>query len=379
MKILFMATHFTRLLVLILFPAIALGQSLNLSVSSPTSNNSPSTFLLEDGEVSIKTNSLHFLSSGKTISNYDAFGVSPAYSLVSLLKGTTEGGQVALLDSSGDTLSSYSTVSLTSDDPSLAVYPSNSGTVLIRNNITRFTFYDTFGEVITSMSSSSQSKGGEVISEVSMSKNRETVVIYNPKIRRNESLASKAEVMLPNGNFETIFFSNDRYLKNVEVSEQGSFVVAVTAARGTRDQVLIMDKFGNKLNTITTDEDLIGASLSDDAELITLYSGRRVLVFNMMNGERLGSTSFRSPILLADYFPEDNVILALTGDYYESTGIINDAEFRAVDLKQREIASEELSGALGFNQALKPRFIRTSPNKYKLMGANKRITVSADF
>ncbi|HEX6981185.1 MAG TPA: hypothetical protein VF181_00350 [Balneolaceae bacterium] len=374
-----MLTHFIRTLVLILLPSIALGQSLNLSVLPPTSNNSPSTFLLEDGEISINSGSLQFLTSGKTAAGFNAYGISPDYSFVSFLKGTPNGGQFVLLDSSGDTLNSYSTISLTSDDPSLAVYPSNAGTILIRDNIVNFTFYNTFGEIITSMSSSGETKGGQVISEVAMSPNRETVVIYTPKIRRNGELGSKAEVMLRNGDFETIFFSNDRTLNYLGISGNGNLVVAISSAQGTDDRAVIMDKFGNELNTITSGENLIGASFTDNGEFITLYSDQRVLVFNTMTGERLGSTSFRSPVLVADYFPEDDMILTLIGDYYESTGIINNAEFRAVDLEQRELASEELSGALGFNQAMKPKFIRTGTGEYRLMGANKRVAISTNF
>ncbi|HET6527133.1 MAG TPA: hypothetical protein VFG39_00130 [Balneolaceae bacterium] len=361
-----------------LLPSIALGQSLNLSVLSPTSNNSPSTFLLEDGEASINPSSFQFLGTGKTIAGFSAYGISPGYSLVSFLKATSKKGQLVLFDSSGDTLNSYSTISLSSADPSLAVYPSNAGSVLIRDNIVNFTFYNTFGEVITSMSSSGETKGGQVISEVAMSPNRETVVIYTPKIKRNGKLGSKAEVMLPNGDFETIYFSNDRILNYLGISESGNLIVAISSAQGT-DQVLIMDKFGNELNTITSREDLIGASFSDNGEFITLYSDQRVLVFTTMTGERLGSTSFRSPVLVADYFPEDDVILTLTGDYYESTGIINDAEFRAVDLEQRELASEQFSGALGFNHTMKPKFVRSGSGEYKLMGASKRIAISVNF
>jgi hypothetical protein len=214
---------------------------------------------------------------------------------------------------------------------------------------------------------------------MAMSPNRETVVIYTPKIRRNGKLGSKAEVMLSNGDFETIYFSNDRILNYLGISETGNLVAAISSAQGGDNQVLIMDKFGNELNTITSRENLIGASFSDNGEFITLYSDQRVLVFATMTGERLGSTSFRSPVLVADYFPEDDVILTLSGDYYESTGIINNAEFRAVDLEQRELASQEFSGALGFNHTMKPKFIRTGNGEYKLMGANKRVTISVNF
>lgn len=373
-----MFTHLMRTLILVLLPAITFGQSLNLSVSSPTANNDPSTFLLQNGEISINAPSLRFLSSGKTASNFNAVGISKDYSVVGLLKAA-ENGQVVLFNSVGDTLGAFSTISLGSNDPSLAVFPTSRGGALLRDNIVNFTFYNSFGEITASMSSSGETKGGQVISEVAMSGGGETVVIYTPKIRRNGQLGSKAEVMLPDGSFQTIHFSNDRILSNLNVSEDGNFVVAITSAPGTDAAVIIMDKFGNEINTITSDEALIGSSLSADGTFITLYSSQRVLVFSTLTGERLGSTSFRSPVLLADYFPEDNVILTLTGDYYESTGIVNNAEFRAVNLRKRKLSSKEFSGALGFSEVMNPHFVRMRGGEYRLSGANKQITISADF
>ena len=240
-----------RVIVLILLPSILMGQSIDFSVSSATSNNNTSTFLLDQGEVAINSNSLRFLRTGKTMQDFIAFGVSPDKTIVSILKRTQEGGEVVLFNSTGDTLMTYPTVSLAQNDPSLALYASNSGDVLLRDNITNFTFYDTYGNIKTNMSSSSQSEEGEAISEVAMSSDGKTAVIYNPKIKRDGNLGSKAEVKLADGSFENIFFSNDRYIRDLTVSDSGNLVVVITAKQGTDDQVLVMDKYGNELNTIT--------------------------------------------------------------------------------------------------------------------------------
>ncbi len=312
--------------------------------------------------------------------DFTAFGVSPDKTIVSILKRTQEGGEVVLFNSTGDTLMTYPTVSLVQNDPSLALYASNSGDVLLRDNITNFTFYDTYGDINTNMSSSSQSEEGEAISEVAMSPDGKTVVIYNPKIKRDGNLGSKAEVKLADGNFENIFFSNDRYIRNLTISDDGNVVVAITAKQGTDDQVLVMDKYGNELNTITVEETLIGAVLSNDNEYLTLYSGGRITVHNTLDGNRLQGVSLRSPVFLAEYFSDDRVLLVLTGSYSERTGTMNNVEFRAIDLEQREITSKEFPGALGFTrQAIAPRLVRTSANTYQLKGANKQVTIETSF
>lgn len=374
-----MGIDIIRILVFILFPSIVFGQTLNLSTSKQTSDNNPSTFLLESGEVVISNRSLQFSSTNNTITGFEDFGISPDKSTVGVLKRSEGQGEIVLFNSLGDTLNSYTGKSLASDDPSQAVYPLNNSNLILRDNITYFTFYDTFGEISTSMSSSSESEEGETIAEIVMNPDGQTVLVYNPKVKRKGNLGSKAQVMMPDKTFQNIYFSTDRYLKEVKVSGDGNFVVAITAQEGTNDRVLIMDKYGNELNSISTDENLLGTSLSDDSEYITLFSSGRVMVYSVHDGERLGATSIRSSVYLADYFPDDNVILVLMGNYSADTGTMNNVEFRAINIGQREIASEEFSGALGFSEAITPEFVRFSSNNYQLKGGSKRINITANF
>jgi hypothetical protein len=334
---------------------------------------------LESGEISIGSESLQFLNTNSTANRYEAFGISSDGSTVGVLNQSGGEGRIVLFNSDGDTLNSYSAKLLGSDDPSLAVFPFNNGDVILRDNITNFTFYDTFGEISTNMSSSSQSKEGEAISEVAMSPDGKTVVVYNPKIKRNGNLGSKAQVMLSDETFHDIYFNTDRYLKEVSISRDGDFIVAITAQEGTDDRVLIMDKFGNELNSISTGENLVGTSLSDNSGYITLFSNGRVMVYNTFGGDQLGATSIRSSAFLADYFPEDNIIVILMGNYSENTGIMNGAEFRAINIGQRKIVSKEFSGALGFSKAITPQLVRISAGEYQLVGSSKRVTVKANF
>jgi hypothetical protein len=374
-----MLARMLRLLILTLLPSVVLGQSMELSVSGATANNDPSTFLLQGSEVKLSNTDIHFLSSGTSIGSYEAFGISPDQSVIGLLKRTGEKSRIALFATTGDTLTAFTGSLLGDKDPSLAIYPFNNGEALIRDNINNFTFYNTLGEVSNSMSSSSGSEEGEAISEVVVSANAKTVVVYNPKIKRSGKLGSQAQSMTSSGEFENIFYSQDRYLKDVIISDDGNIVVAITAAAGTDDRVVVMDRYGNEFNSITTDEDLAGGSLSADLEYLTLYSGGRVMVYKTISGERLGATSSRSTVFMADYFPADDLLLVLTGTYSERSGILNGADFKAVNFAKRKITSEEFSGALGFNKALKARLERSSANTYHLKGASKQVEVGTNF
>ena len=366
-----------RILVFFLLPSIAVGQSLNVSVADQTVDNNRSTFTLGNSKVTFGSQSVRFLEND-TEQNYDAIGVSSDNTIISTLTWNGQEGKISLYNSKGKKLNAFSTISL-ADETSFGLYSFNSGNTLLRDKIANFTFYDSFGELVTSVSSSSQSTEGEVISEVARSASGNTIVIYNPKIKRNGELGSKAQVRTGTKKFEDIFFSSDRYLKDVTISKDGSLIALISANQGTDDRVLIMDNYGNELNTISAEEDLKNVRFTDDLENITLFSGGRVMVHNTLSGESLGATSFRSPVMIADYFPEDNLILAVTANYSERSATLNNVEFRAINLQQRSIASKQFSGALGLNDAIELRLIRDSGNSYLLKGANKNISIRANF
>lgn len=367
-----------RTIIFLLFPAVLFGQSLTISEAQETSGNGASTFLLNEGQLSIDNQTIQFSETNDPVS-YDVFGVSTDRSLVAVLQWNgQEEGEISLFNSRGNELISYETISI-SDEASFGLYPFSNGNAILRDKIANFTFYDSFGEIVTSMSSSSQSEEGEAISEIATSKNGQTVVVYNPKIKRNGQLGSKAQVRSAEEEFTDIYGSSDRYLKNVTVSDDGSLIAVITASQGSDDEVLVMDKYGNEINSFAAEEDLQGVVFSDGLDYLTLYSGGRVMVYSTVDGESLGATSIRSPIKVANYFPEDNTVLVLTGNYSDQTGTLNGAAFRAINLQQRSIASEEFSTPLGFNDSIDAEIIRNSASSYTLKGASKELNISVNF
>lgn len=103
------------------------------------------------------------------------------------------------------------------------------------------------------------------------------------------------------------------------------------------------------------------------------------MVYSALDGERMGATSFREPVYLADYFPEDNLILALTGSFDENSGVLSDVEFKAIDLERRAITSESFSSSLGFSDAINSSLVRLSSGKYQLKGSSKIVNIRASF
>lgn len=374
-----MCINLLRSAFIFFLPAFVSAQSLSIKTVGNTANNNVSTFSLAEGKVVINTNQITFLNSRSTFNAYLAYGISPDLSVLGLLTKEAGESSALVLNSTGNILSKSEITSLSSGDPSIAVYPANTGAVLVRDNIANFNFYDSFGEIMANLSGSSQSKGGEVISEVAMNPAAETVVIYTPKIKRGNKMGSQAQYVDNKMNLKGLFFSTDRYIKNVSVTNNGQFVVFITSGDETNDEIHVTDRYGNELAIISPDENLKGAKLSENAGYITAFSGKRVLIFNTMTGKRTGSTSFRSEVIEVNYFPQDQTILAMTGDYTESTGIINNVEFHAIDIQRRKVDRKEYNAPLGLDKALHPRFIRLGNNRYQLAGANKNLELRVSF
>lgn len=370
---------FKKLCLFLLLPVLGYSQSLDVSVLNSTAGNQYTTFGLGQHNVTFSNNGIRFSASGEQFGEYMTFGVSPSYSSIAALQNQVDGARAFYLNANADTLASYQTISVSYDDPSVAVYPMNSGKLLLRNNIANFTLYNPLGSIIRSGSGSSQSQQGEAISEVAIDPLGKTILLYTPKIKLDGGVGSQANILTGNDRTESIFYSTERVITYGDVSANGQFVVLITAAEGTDDRAVIMDRFGNELNTITSEENLTGAYFANGNEHILLHSSRRALVYSTLEGERLGSTSFRSPLLTARYFSADQTIVGVTGSKVTGSEIYRDLEFHAINLERREIARQELSGALGTSPSIDIQFVRDGAGQYRLRGTNKIIQLRASF
>ena len=359
--------------------AVCSAQSLSINAVDNTARNGTSVFNLAEGKISFQGAGIQFISGNTSMANYLAYGVSGDRSLLAFIKGNNDNSRVSLVNSMGGTLNEFNAVNVSRGDPSVAIYPANSGEVLVRDNIANFNFYDSFGELITNLSSSSQSKGGESISEAAISGDGETVVLYTPKIKRDGELGSQVQYVDRTMNLQSLYFSVERYIKTLDVAGDGQFVIFVTAKEGTDDRIHITDRYGNDLSVLSTDEDLQGVLLSDDAQTVTAYSGRRVLVFDALSGERVAGTSFRSDLIAVNYFPQDNTIVALTGSYNTDAGVADNLDFHAIDIERRKVERQSYGSSLGLNEEIGRGFVRLGSGNYKLEGASKHLEVRVSF
>ena len=260
-------------------------------------------------------------------------------------------------------------------DPSLKTYALKNGGFIVRENIANFLVYDSFGKVVRSISNSTQSKDGEAISEVAADANGKTIVLYNPKVMANGKSGSRAKVIGLNQSESDIFYSDSRVIRTVKVSESGEFIAIATGKEGTDDEVVIVDRYGNKINTVSFDQEIVGVNLYGSGSTLTVYSNSRAAVYNVLTGKRIGSSSFRSPVHFANYSSSDKTIIALTGDLKGSS--ITNVELHAVNIDARKVVRGSFSSSIV--ELTEPVLERVGRFNYVLKGYNKDLKVRASF
>ena len=360
------------------FPLVVISQSLSIEVKKG-SNNSLSTFILGDGSVTMNAASISFSETNNELRGIASYGVSADLSLVGTLSEVEGKKQATILSDTGTMLTEYEVSDFSASDPSLQVYPLNNGGVLIRDNIVSFNLYNPFGKTGVTASGGGQSSGGQVISEVAKSSAGNTIIVYTPQIKNGGSRGSNAGRLSLNGQLESIYSSGDRTIKDLQVSADGQFVSIITAKPGIDDEILVLDKYGNQISKMESSENLKSTSLSASSEHVTIYSAGRAAVYNMISGERIGSTSFGSSLIKAQYFSDDQILVALSGSLSGDGKVANNLEFHAIHFEKRQVERKEYRGSIGFNPMIDYHFRSVGSGKYHFTGANKLIEISAQF
>ena len=290
------------------------------------------------------------------------------------LSASISDGNVTILETNGSELVKGMYNSPTGD-PSVASYVFPNGSFIVRENIANFLVYDSFGRVQKSISNSTQSEGGEAISELASDQFGKTIVLYNPKVMMNGVTGSRAKIINSKNVPLDVYYSQDRELSIVNVSSNGEFIAFGSIKSGTNDEVQLMDRFGNILTTIGFDQPVKGVSFSENGLYATIYSGGRAAAYEVRSGERVGSTSFRNTsVVFAAYDPVDKIIIGLTGS---GSSTITDIQLHTVNVAARKIAREDFDGSLEITGQIKIRRIGSS--RYTLTGLDKKLELRASF
>lgn len=361
-----------------LFSTVLSAQNVDVVSTEATSQNNVQTFTFDYASLQIQGNNLTV--SGPedsfSIDRASSWDISPDGKFLGAIH-TGNDLRAILIDGRGQTMKDIKLDYFDPFDETLSIKAFNNGKFITRDNVANFTFFDSRGSIRYNVSNSSGSEHGEVASEIVADPSGNTVLLYNPRINYEQQQGSRARIVKDENNKIELFTSRERTIKHANVTNNGNFITLISEQAGTDDEVLVTDRFGNEIASISSDMELLGVSLTEDAEYLTLYSGNRAQVYRLSDMERLGSTSFRVSVAYATYSADDEQIVALCGNL--SNNRINNPEIHVIHLGERSIARTDLASSLSFIDYNQIKMTRTGANRFIITGLNQDLDVRTQF
>jgi hypothetical protein len=349
------------------------GQGISIEAENESKELGSGSFPM-NGSV-LQVSGERFLIGDQAVVNPLAWSVSKEWERLAFLQNRG-GVELQSFNSSGDVLYTRALDFFDPSDETLSVFQFADGKVILRDNVANFTFLNSRGETAYSVSNSSGSLEGEKESMLAADALGNTVILFNPVIAGQGGTGSRAQIIFGDRDAVTIFRSNREEIRDVNVHHEGRFISIITNLAGG-SAVYLYDRLGNELYQSRLEEDIIGVTLSDDAQFITAFSSGRMQVYNIISGEREGSASSRSSILYAKYDEASQAIVALGG--VRSGLTIEEPEITAVSLAQRKIEREAVPYSLSMLEAGRLDLLKTDANRYRLTGLNRTLLLEISF
>jgi len=365
-------------LCLLTFTVTGYSQQLSVEFDPDHSGNSQSEFPLSHGVLTSGSSSYSFGSGDQRVEIITpiTFGISSKGSKIGSVNFNGE-LIASVYEASGAKLTETEFEFADATDETIRLHMLNSGGFVLRDNVANFTLVDAAGNSGYTFSNSSQSPGGEQPSGFSSSLHGETVVVYNPVIQRNGERGSRASIVPGNGEVESFYQSSSRIISDLSVTPNGLFIKMITTSGNGDKTVHVYDRFANNLFEMDMEIDAAGMSLTQDGQYATVYSSNRVQVYRTTDGERLGSSTSRTSLLHADYFPEDNTVISIGGRV--NGGVISSPEVTIVDLERRQLDRSPANGAIAFMNPTDVRIERSGRGEYRILGINRPMIIRAQI
>lgn len=368
----------TILLLQLLQPGLH-AQSVEITFDSDAGSTVPNHFRFDRSGLTVADRDLRIEgSAGETlIVNSSAFALSDDNRYLGVIHPE---GQVVvtLFDGFGMPVRHTRLEHADPSDRTFGIQMFNDGRFLVRDNVANFTLYNFDGTVSYNYFNSSGSAEGEVISEALTDPFGRTLLLYIPRINYGDSEGSLARIVTGEEHAIELFQSRERQISFAALCRYGSRVVLLTTRQETAPAVHVLDRFGNEIAKLESDEALIGASLSDDGEYLTAWSERRVQIYRISDLERQGSASVRQSLVYAGYSPLDRQIVLLTGRT-DRERRISEAEVQVVDLEHRAIAGSEVGSTLSYLERDRIAVTRRSASQFEIKGLNRTLLIRPRF
>jgi len=372
-----MMKYFSAIIIMLLFTNTTNAQNLQISVET---GGSAQSFVLNEGTAVQSGTSLTITgsrSSRNTIANVITWDVSPLRNRITTARGNGK-VQIQLLTAQSDELLMKQMEFLDATDSSLKIYSFDNGMFIIRDNIANFSFYAADGKQKYSVQNLSGSSDGEKISELRSSDDGSTILIYNPEIIYGNKSGSRARIVKTEGETQIIYESGEKVIVNATVSKNGAYIALITSDNAGESDAILFDRFGNRLFEVSVSDELMGLSISENGNFLTLFSSNRVQLYNTGSGSREASSTIRRSIIHAEYQPTDQQILVYSGDRTGDSNV-QVSEFYSIHVGQRQIARSEISTPFQIFPGQRFLFERLASNRYAFLGLSKPIEIRTDF
>jgi hypothetical protein len=361
------------------FTTVISAQDIQVTPVSETANHNTRTFSFDGATLQVSGNSITLSGPAgqEQISNTNAYSISGKRGYIGALLVDNE-LRVRLYDGQGKRVSDKQLDHFDPFDETLDIRVFSDGRFITRDNVANISLFDTRGELLFNVSNSSGSPDGEVASGIATDSSGNTIVLYNPRINFGANEGSRARILKSEDHLIDIYDNRERTIKSVLISKNGSYITMITERSGTDDEVIIFDRHGNRIAELNTDMELNGATLTENARYLTIYSSGRAQVYRVSDGELLGSTSFRVNVAYATYSPDDQQILALCGSISQNNQIRN-PELHAIHLGERSIARTDISFPVSFLDHSMVTVDRTGNNQFMIRGLNRNLNLQTRF
>ncbi|MEX0594317.1 MAG: hypothetical protein WD115_06035 [Balneolaceae bacterium] len=290
--------------------------------------------------------------------------------------------RVRLFDQDGSPLLDHELDFVDGADETLALYLLDNGTYVVRDNVANFTRHDLDGSIGVRHSNFSGATGGERPSYLVSDRFGLTSLYVVPDIQYGENRGSMVRLLKGYGEAsETIHESRDRTLLHVGLSPDGRQVLMIQEMPGMDERIVeLVDRFGNLIQTIESEEPWIGGAVDESGNVITLFTTSRVQSFRVGDAERLGSSTVRGEeVFYGGYCSSREEMVILTGSVDESSARITGAEIQVVSLRARSLVREPVpGGTLTWNGSTGVN-LNCGETRHEINGVGRTIRVQPTF
>ncbi len=268
-------------------------------------------------------------------------------------------------------------INLEIGDPSLKLYLTDNGNIVIRDNIVGFSVYDYSNLFIDRVSNASGSEDGETMSRLVSSSDGSQMYVYNPRILRGDGFSSRISRLTMDARLDNVYADPEREILNLTATDDGEFVFAVFGSQSGSKEVLKINSEGNVVARHSSDMSDPGFYVQPSLGTVTWFENNQAQTYNIETGERIANAYFRQQnIVFAKYSELDNIVITITGSRSNRDGVIQANGIRIVDLDARElIHSDDLTHRFTFKPEDEPRLHRIDRNRYHLLGVSNAVEV----